>query len=260
MRNPLRTKLIFATLTPKNHVRAIIKTMVPNNYIKPDGFNAKHNFTVDGHEPFSEYSIKFDLMSFVGRSLYARHPNPLNGYCNLGCGPRYIPDYCNADFFSFARVRKLLGRQAIRTDWELDLRHPIKCEDGVFHGVLMEHVLEHLSMRHAQNILKELRRIIKPGGRLRISVPNLSKYIDFYNGSLPHPKFYNWAHNPAEAIWSMAYNFGHHSLYDFQLIRCLLENAGFENVIECSLMNSHDPMLRIDDPGRSWESLYVEAH
>lgn len=233
--------------------------MDPKIYRQPEGFIAKHNLTVDGHAPSSEYSLKFDLMSKIGRSFFSRYPKPSNGYCNLGCGPRYLPNYCNADFFSFNTARRLLGKDTITLDWEIDLRHPLKCKDGTFNGVLMEHVLEHLTVRHAQAILRELRRIIKPGGSLRISVPNLAKYIEFYNGGLPHAKFYNWAHSPAEAIWSMAYNFGHHSLYDYQLLEKLVRQAGFENIVQCAAMESHDPMLRIDDPGRAWESLYLEA-
>ena len=230
-----------------------------NRYERPKGFKAKAGLLIENAGIPVEYSVKFDVMSLVGRTLFNRKPRKANGYCNLGAGPRYLDGYCNADFFTFNFLRTLLGKPQQHTDWEVDLRYRLNCNNDFFEGVLIEHTLEHLAAKDALNLMKEMRRIIRPGGRLRVSVPDLRKYIQFYNGELPHGKFYNWAETPSEAIWSLAYNFGHHSIYDYHLMEKLLKRAGFSNVRECGFNASDDMLLQIDDPGRRWESLYVEA-
>jgi SAM-dependent methyltransferase len=226
---------------------------------EPNGFTRKPNFLIEHAGIPVEYSIKFDAMSLIGRTFFNRKPKLFNGYCNLGCGPRYIEGYCNADIFSFNLLRSLLGKTRVKTDWELDLRFRLNCKDNFFDGVLIEHTMEHLAVKHALMLMKELRRVLKPGGILRVSVPDLEKYVQFYTGELPDKKFYNWVETPAEAIWSLAYNFGHHSVYDYGLMEKLLKKAGFTSVRRCAFNSSEDNKLQIDDPGRRWESLYVEA-
>lgn len=228
-------------------------------YPIPKKFYPKQNLHINFDEDASEYSLKFDVLSFLGRNFFSRKPKLYNGYCNLGCGPHYIEGYCNTDFFMFSRLRRVLKKSKVFCDWELDLRYQLKCKDNFFKGILMEHTLEHLSVKHAKLLLAELLRVTRPKGLVRISVPDLAKYIDFYNGNLPHEKFYNWAELPAEAIWSLVHNFGHHSVYDFKLLEKMLKDIGFQNIRQCAFNKSKDPMLQIDHKGRKWESLYLEA-
>ena len=208
-----------------------------------------------------EYSFRFELQSFIGRRLFYNRPKKKNGYCNLGCGNRFIYDYVNADFFQFNFLRKLLKKPILdqKLDWELDIRHPIKCSDNFFCGIFLEHVLEHLKINDAIITLSELRRILIPNGILRISVPDLEKYINFYLKKKTHKKFLNWSKIPSEALWSLNHNFGHQNAFDFMLISDVLKRAGFSKIKKCTFNGSKDVMLKIDDIGRSWESLYVEA-
>ena len=208
-----------------------------------------------------EYSLRFELMSLLGRTCFSKKPLIKNGYCNLGCGPRIIEGFVNAEFYQFNLLRKLLKKSIIKKkiDWEVDLRFKLKCNSNFFYGILVEHVVEHLKILDALRLFKEINRILKPDALLRVSVPDLKMYIDYYCGKKVHKKFSGWDDIKSEAIWSLNHNFGHQSVYDAELLTDLLIKADFKEVRKCSFNNSLDPQLRVDDFGRSWESLYIEA-
>ena len=52
----------------------------------------------------SEYSWKFEIQSKIGRFFFNFKPPLKNGYCNLGCGYRFLENYVNADFFQFNKT------------------------------------------------------------------------------------------------------------------------------------------------------------
>ena len=209
----------------------------------------------------SEYSWKFEIQSKIGRFFFNFKPPLKNGYCNLGCGYRFLENYVNADFFQFNIIRTILRKPKLerQLDWQIDLRYKINCNDNFFHGIFAEHVLEHLTIFDGLETLKELRRILKKDGVIRISVPDLNKYVKFYCKKKVNKKFDNWIGLRSEALWSLNHNFGHHSVYDFDLLNDLLGRAGFRNIKKKAFNESSDENLKIDDIGRKWESLYVEA-
>lgn len=100
----------------------------------------------------------------------------------------------------------------------VDLRYPLNCDDNVWDGVFTEHTLEHLYPDQAYFLLRELHRTMKPGSYIRITVPDLSKYIDFYNGKPVDERFYRWE-TGCEGIRSLTQNYLHVSLWDFNLIK-----------------------------------------
>ena len=53
--------------------------------------------------------------------------------------------------------------------------------------------------------------------------------------------------------------FGHRFMYDFQLLKLLLDRLGFESVRKVNFCEGRDPILLIDSESRRSESLYVEA-
>ena len=81
---------------------------------------------------------------------------------NLGCGQRFHRDWVNVDFQS-------TGEGVIA--WDLDQGAPFPDEsfDVVYHS----HLLEHFARRRAPVFLRECRRVLKPGGLLRVVVPDL---------------------------------------------------------------------------------------
>lgn len=81
---------------------------------------------------------------------------------NLGCGLRFHPDWENVDFVpAHASVKAC------------DLRAGVPYPEGSFDVVYHSHVLEHFSKKAAPHFLGECFRVLKPGGVLRVAVPDL---------------------------------------------------------------------------------------
>lgn len=141
----------------------------------------------------------------------------------------------------------------------VDLRFPLNCSDDYVDGVFTEHTIEHLCPLHVLNLLREIRRILKPGGWIRIVVPDLEKYVQYYlNPSAADPWFRQWR-TGAEAIRCLTQNWGHRSVWDATLILRVLKEAGFSVAQLVSFGQGTDRRLIMDWSERACESLYVEG-
>lgn len=107
-------------------------------------------------------------------------------------------------------------------------------------------------------MLKEIFRIMKPGGHIKISTPNLQQYLVNYfdNEHLKAEKekfvkdwIYGGFHKAVNYIPVTNYysahfvndiflNYDHQFIYDFIALAGLLENAGFTNIMDVSLKQS----------------------
>ena len=87
---------------------------------------------------------------------------------NLGCGRRIHPDWENVDFTAAPGVRAH------------DLRKGIPCADSLFDVVYHSHLLEHCSKQSAPAFLRECYRVLKPGGTIRVAVPDLERIARAY--------------------------------------------------------------------------------
>ncbi len=92
---------------------------------------------------------------------------------NLGCGYHYHPSWVNVDFHK-------TGEHVIA----YNLINGIPFEDESFDVVYHSHLLEHFPKRFAPLFLKECYRVLKPGGIIRIVVPDLEQIVRIYLESL----------------------------------------------------------------------------
>lgn len=198
----------------------------------------------------------FELRSFIGRRFMNRMPRFAGDgerFLNLGCGVSRFEGWTNADFFPDCRPWK---RHSL--EWMLDLRYPLNCDDETWDGIFSEHTLEHLYPDRALALLKELRRTMKTGAWLRVTVPDLRKYVSCYVGGGSGEGFGQWP-TGCEAIRSLTQNWGHLSVWDAPLLGRFLEDAGFLAVKEVGFGEGADARLLKDSPERCWETLYMEA-
>lgn len=81
---------------------------------------------------------------------------------NLGAGGCEIPGYTSVDRKSGQEV------------------YPLSYPDSSADEIYASHVLEHFSHREVGEVLKDWVRVLKPGGVLKIAVPNFDKIIEWY--------------------------------------------------------------------------------
>jgi predicted SAM-dependent methyltransferase len=201
--------------------------------------------------------IKFELTSCYGRIFLNKKPR-LTGnskLLHLCCGSHKFKGWINADFYQGLKFWK---RYPGRPDWMLDIRYALNCEDNVWDGIFCEHAMEHLYPVQTLNLLRELYRIMKTKAWVRITVPDLKKYVDYYMGSLPHDNFLQWE-TGCEAIRSLTQNWFHLSVWDINLLSRFLKEAGFSNIQAVEYRQGTDPQLLMDSKDRQWETFYVEA-
>jgi predicted SAM-dependent methyltransferase len=116
---------------------------------------------------------------------------------HLGCGPFTPAGWLNVDgslnarLEQYPRTKRLLGalrvipRSLMAVPWSRqivphDLRKPLPWPDGRFEAVYASHTLEHLFLDEAQRLLRECFRVLRPGGRCRMVVPDLAYIVEKY--------------------------------------------------------------------------------
>jgi len=211
---------------------------------------------------FFEAASWFHRRSARPLRLDARHPH----FVNLGSGTRAIPGFINIDFFTTPGI-----------DYGADLRYPLMIGSDVVDGIFCEHTLEHLNYRETDTLLSECRRILKPGGAIRIVVPDLSMFLRNYcDGN--REWFREWERlmfresvvaerskrtlgSPLEAIGFVTQEYGHSSCWDFETLRNHLERSGFRNIAQISFGKGtcEQLLVDLDAEDRKFVSIYVEA-
>jgi predicted SAM-dependent methyltransferase len=123
---------------------------------------------------------------------------------------------------------------------------------ATFDCAYTSHMLEHLNPRDADHCLCEIHRVLKPGGVLRIAVPDLDQFMKKYVREAPEAfleKFFESNHTSAKNM--------HHWHYNEFSLRRSLEHAGFRAVSRESFRHGHCPDL--DRIECREESLFMEA-
>jgi predicted SAM-dependent methyltransferase len=199
----------------------------------------------------------FELKSYIGRKLLNRKP-PIDGLSehllHLGSADKKFKGWINADFFCGFKPWK----KFTRPDWMLDVRYPLNCDDEVWDGIFSEHLIEHLYPAEVMRLLKELFRTMKYGAWLRITAPDLQKYVDFYGGKNVGKQFSQFA-TGCEAIQSLTHNYGHRSTWDAVQLKLFLDQAGFKHISKLNFLEGTDERLLKDLNDRKWESFYMEG-
>jgi predicted SAM-dependent methyltransferase len=146
----------------------------------------------------------------------------------------------------------------------MSLRWGLPFRDGSAHRVYFALALEHFYYEHdALAVLRDVRRVLAPGGVLRIVVPDLEKYVRAYAAGddaffTAHKRFWSWAermHTPMDYLQGMSGSgmgrgsggfFDHKMGYDFATLSRLLRDAGFAAIERRDYMQSEHVELRID--------------
>lgn len=141
---------------------------------------------------------------------------------HLGCGHIPIPGFCNVDAMTLPAVDIIDNIMFLS-------KFPQDFADQIYAC----HVLEHIAHEEVIPTLQRWRSILRPGGELRISVPDIDRIVKIYSK--------NWEHfqTPGNSPWIGLLYGGQGDRYDFHKtgfnfcwMSHLLEKAGFVEISE----------------------------
>jgi len=223
--------------------------------------------------PLSTISLKRPITRYItvqkilaplirNRKIFLRSSELSNKkYLNLGCGIFTHKNFINLDYE---------WNEGIDICWDLSKGIPLI--DESIQGIFTEHCLEHFSIEQLDFILSECFRILKPGGILRLVVPDGKYFLNCYvnlieqKPSLPlssefckDQASYKDIYTPIMAINKLFYSWEHRFIFDFETIRHLLQKNNFQDIQQHTFLVGHDSNLLIDSEHRKVGSLYVEA-
>ncbi|SNT01598.1 Methyltransferase domain-containing protein [Geodermatophilus pulveris] len=194
------------------------------------------------------------------RRLRQLHDSGAPLLLNLGSGTYNVPGWVNIDLWGWHAA------WGVHPDVVWDLRRPLPLPDGAVDAVFMEHVLEHLPAREGLGALEQCHRLLRPGGVLRLSVPDFGRYARSYvaaaTGTGEDVAFLTQERpgrpTPLMAVSEVVYHHGHVSVWDAETLAALMRCAGFEHVTRRAYRDT-DLSPVPDSPERLGESLYMEG-
>ena len=212
-----------------------------------------HDILFKGYRFKPKKVIKMNIVGFLGSILSPKFRKNKNKYIQIGCGTNLKVGFENLDFFPM-RFKEIFSYNHIGHD----LRKTLPYKDDMFEGAFSEHTLEHLYYDEAIQLLKEIKRILKPNHVFRCTVPDLKKYNDFYNDNLKGDFFDKFTYK-AQAFFNLTQNYGHRSIWDYEILSEKMSEIGFKDIKQKNFKEGDNLDLLLDLKFRSPETLYVEC-
>ena len=177
---------------------------------------------------------------------------------NIGCYTVMAKGWLNIDMLPLHQHAKENGFDFV---W-MDVRYGIPAAPESVDLIAASHFLEHLNYQQGFNFLNACRRVLKPGGVVRIGVPDLellaAKYmnrtlgeLDSINEPCKQTTF------QAGKFWHLLFD-GHAAAYDFEALHAAAIAAGFSSCERREAGKGH-PIITAETKDMYPElSLYVE--
>ena len=102
--------------------------------------------------------------------------------------------------------------------------YPLPYADGSVEEIYASHILEHFPAGNTENVIKEWARVLKPGGRIRIAVPDFAVIAKAYIAGADVPI------GPYVMGGQIDANDFHQSLFDEAGLRWQMEKAGLVGI------------------------------
>ena len=171
---------------------------------------------------------------------------------NWGCGEHPEPGWINSDI-----------KDGPGIDLSCDIREGLPLEADTIDYAVSIHALPEIPYTDIVGALRELRRVLKPGGVLRLALPDLDKGIKAYLSE--DEDYFLIPDEDAKAIGSkfivqMIWYGYSRTLFTYDFTAELLRKAGFTQVTRSDFRTTASRFPEIVElDSREKESLYVEA-
>ena len=172
---------------------------------------------------------------------------------NWGCGGHTLPGWINSD-----------QKEGPSIDLSCDIRKGLPLETGSIDYAVSIHALPEVPLDGIVPVLKELRRVLKPGGVLRLALPDLLKGVDAYRRGdrdyflIPDEDAQSLG---AKLITQLIWYGYSRTVFVPEFVEEMLKKAGFSRVVHSAYRRTSSPFAQIVDlDNREAESLFVEAY
>ena len=171
---------------------------------------------------------------------------------NWGCGGHTLPGWINSDV-----------KDGPGIDLSCDIAAGLPLDADSIDYAVSIHALPEVSYDRIVPVLTELKRVLNPGGVLRLGLPDLIKGIRAYERGdrdyflIPDDDARRiGAKLVLQLIW---YGYSR-TLFTHEFIEEMLEKAGFVRITPCAYQQTNSPHPEIIDlDNREPETLFVEA-
>jgi predicted SAM-dependent methyltransferase len=189
--------------------------------------------------------VRYYRRGFKSQKVLLLNSNKLN----LGCGWNAIEGWINIDFDGPPSV------------FSHDLTKPLPLAKGSIDFIFSEHFIEHIRREEAVSLLQECHRVLRPNGIVRISTPDLESIMNQYTANDPK----RWQHDDfvpdtkCQMLNRAVRDWGHQFIYDFDELKLLFEEAGFNYIKRVKRHESDHAELECLETRPPLEDLIVEA-
>jgi SAM-dependent methyltransferase len=179
-------------------------------------------------------------------------PTPTPRRLNWGCGGHPEPGWINSD-----------RKSAPGIELSCDIREGLPLADASIDYAVSIHALPEVPYPDLVPVLGELRRVLRPGGVLRLGLPNLEHAVDAYRRGdrdyflIPDEEMRTLG---GKLITQLVWYGYSRTMFVPEFVEELLRRAGFAQIRHLALGQTASPfpdIVALDDRPR--ESLFVEA-
>lgn len=123
-------------------------------------------------------------------------------------------------------------RPGSKVNFVADFEKPLPIGDGDFHGVFCQYAIEHLSYLRVPSFLKEVFRVVKPGGRVVFVTANTEAQFEWFKKNQGGWDGKSAFDSASEVVFgSQSYEANtHRSFYTPAIVQQLFQDAGFDRV------------------------------
>lgn len=133
---------------------------------------------------------------------------------HLGCGKRFIEGFIHIDAVEYPHIDHVCSIDQLSF-----------LPDETCHLIYACHVLEHFKRREVARVLAEWNRVLKPGGVLRLSVPDFEAICKVYLSNHDIRSVIGPLFGRQDYLYNIHYN-----VFDFDSLSSALSSCGFRDV------------------------------